>query len=63
MRDRNDAGALMQVGIPPSVTLDRIAQVREKLDQLRERWRALVPRGAIVLPFDPADPPSSFRRY
>jgi hypothetical protein len=56
-------GALLRVEIPASVTLERIAQVREKLDQLRERWRTLVPKGAIVLPFDPADPPASFRRY
>src|SRR4051794_9667894 len=36
---------------PPSVTLEGIARVRTRLDDLRARWRTLLPKGAIDLTF------------
>ncbi len=46
--------------VPPSVTLERIAEVRGTLDRLREKWRTLVPKGAMKLSFDPTAPERSF---
>jgi hypothetical protein len=48
------------VPVPASVTVARIAEVREALDRLRARWRALLPKGALRLAFDPTAPERSF---
>src|SRR5687768_15555063 len=48
--------------LPVSLTFERMDQVRAKLDALRARWRALIPKGALDLTFDAAAPEASFER-
>lgn len=45
---------------PPTMTLDRIREVRDALARLREAWRAIEAKGTIKLHFDPCDLPGSF---
>jgi hypothetical protein len=49
--------------VPAAVTLMRIGEVRECLARLRERWRTLIPKGALRLAFDPAAPERSFTGF
>jgi hypothetical protein len=46
---------------PESLTLERIARVRAVLERLRARWRALVPKGTLVLSFSSKDLEGTFR--
>ena len=63
--DRDDAAlceslaeSCAQFGVetPPNACPDRIAIVRQKLGELRRRWRALGDAGALALTFRPDDP-------
>jgi hypothetical protein len=50
-----------QLPVPAGLTLERIAQVRAVLERLRTRWRALVPKGTLVLSFSSKDLDGTFR--
>jgi len=52
----------MNAPLPASVTLERIAEVHATLDALRNRWSALIPKGAIDVVFDPADLAGTFAK-
>ena len=52
--------ARFAVPMPASVTPERSARVHDVLERLGQRWRALVPKGAIALELDPANPLESF---
>ena len=54
------ACAELGLGVPPAVSLERVAAVRVALEQLRERWRAIGEKGAIGLHFLPGDPERGF---
>jgi hypothetical protein len=58
-----EACARSGVDVPASLTPARMDEVRAKLSALRERWRKLVPKGALVLLFDPALPEQSFCKF
>ena len=45
---------------PAALTLERVTPVRDALTDLTLAWRALVPKGTLVLRFDPADPARPF---
>jgi hypothetical protein len=52
--------ARFAVAMPVTVTPERSTRVQEVLERLGRRWRTLVPKGAIALELDPADPLKSF---
>jgi hypothetical protein len=53
--------AAAKIGVPPpALTDDDAAAIRMALDHLRERWRSLLPKGAIHLELDPDAPRRSF---
>jgi hypothetical protein len=41
------------LSLPASVTIDSLGTVRAELDELRKRWRALIPKGTLELTFEP----------
>jgi hypothetical protein len=47
---------------PATVTPERVDELRGALGALSRRWRALVPKGAIDVTFDPRDPQRGFAR-
>jgi hypothetical protein len=55
-------GACANLGVDPPASLStaRMEEVRGALSHLTARWRTLVPKGALNLTFDPADPMESF---
>jgi len=63
LRALREACARLDLAVPESLTPARMDEVRAKLAALRERWRALVPKGALVLAFDPAQPGPSFSKF
>ena len=58
-----DLCARINLAMPPSITPARIDEVRAKLADLRAKWRALIPKGALVFLFDPARPEQSFSGF
>jgi hypothetical protein len=52
------SSACREAGVPPprALSTDRAAQVRATLAGLTDRWRTFVPKGTLVLRFDPQDP-------
>jgi hypothetical protein len=52
--DARIAADLAAAGVDASA--GQVAAVRAELDGLRDRWRALAPRGALRFDFDPAAP-------
>jgi hypothetical protein len=53
----------LEVAMPKSVTLERVAEVKSALDRLRTKWRELIPRGSLTLEFDPKAPARSFEEF
>lgn len=54
-----------QAGLTPpsSLTLERVSQVRATLERLQTRWKSLVPKGTLLLHFEPGDLEGSFRAF
>jgi hypothetical protein len=48
------------VPLPAALSTDRAAQVRATLAGLTDRWRTFVPKGTLVLRFDPQAPQREF---
>lgn len=52
-----------QAGLTPpsSLTLERVLRVRAVLERLRPRWKSLVPKGTLLLHFEPRELEGSLR--